>query len=250
MNRSIASAALAALVAVPMASATEIETFNSPNLQQVGQGNYGLNRDTGAWINGANSTVVQTFGADFYGISSTPAATKGGYGSGYHNIFTQNSPPPGGSNGVIDISGNSMLQLDVAINGGTTAGLFVDLMDGEGDFYQYFFGYGLTGNAATDSANAVGNQFVPGETVTQGSQPNEEIFRVPLATPKNDLNGTGTFDLTQLTLYRIENDPGATGGTGNPSNISFYDLSAVNVPEPTGLAVAAVGCLLAARRRR
>lgn len=255
MKHIVAYAALAVAVGAlgtSLAHATVIETFDSPNELQVGGGNYAISTDGGSFT--AGNGAVQTHATDYWEIATHPATGKGGYGTGYHNIYTQNNPPAGSglSNGVIDISGNSMLQLDVAINNGTTAGLFIDLMDGEGDFYKYFYGYGLTGNAANDSANAAGAQFVPGEVVTQGALPNEEIFQVPLATPYSDINGTGTFDFTQLTLYRIEDDPGvsADGVTGNPSDVSFYDLSAVNVPEPASLAFGAVACLLAARRRR
>jgi hypothetical protein len=249
MKNVLAYAALASLsvgfIGASFARANaEIETFDSPNELQVGGGNYVLNRDGGSYTSG--NGAVQTFGTDNYELATHPATGKGGYGTGYHNIFTQNTPPAGGSNGVIDISGNTYLQLDVTINNGTDAGLFIDLLDGEGDFYQYFYGYGRTGNAANDIAAGV----QPGEIITQGALPNEEIMDVPLATPFSDLNGTGMFDLTQLTLYRIENDPGTPNGTGNPSDVSFYDLSAVNLPEPTSLGIGAVTCILAARRRR
>jgi hypothetical protein len=229
MNRIITCAAIAAVagISTAIAQATEIETFDSPNSLQKAGGNYNITRDGGTWLTSQNP--VQTFGSTFWEISTHPASGTGGYGTGYHNIYFLNNPPPGSglTNGVIDASGNNVLQLDVTINGGTDAGLFVDLQDGEGDFWQYFYGYGLTGNAANDSLSP---SLSPGETITQGTLPNEEILRVPLATPHNDIFGTGMFDLSQVTLYRLENDPGATAGTGNPSDVSFYDLSVVNVP--------------------
>ncbi len=231
MNRSILYAALAGVVVVPVARATQIESFDSPNLLQDpakngNSTNYRLIKDSVSYLP-SNATVQETFGSTFWEISTTPLPGKPGYGSGYHNIYSQNKPPPGSplTNGVIDISGNNMLQLDVTINNGTGAGLFIDLMDGQGDFWQYFYGYGLTGNAANDTPNAA-----PGVTITQGALPNEEILRVPLATPHLDIFETGSFDFSQVTLYRIENDPGTpAGGTGNPSDTSFYDLSAVNI---------------------
>jgi hypothetical protein len=242
MNRFIAYAALAGFVCVSVASATEIETFDNPNglqdpAKNGGNVNYVLNRDGGTWTTG--NGVTQTFGATFYELGTHPTASSGSYGTGYHNINTQNLAS------VVDISGNSRLQLDVTINGGTDAGLFVDLLDGEGDFYKYFYGFGRTGNAAADSAAGL----QPGETITQGG-PNQEIMQVPLATPFADINGTGTFDFTQVVLYRLENDPGFSGSTPNPSDVSFNDLSGVSVPEPTGLAALAGGALLIGRRRR
>ncbi len=248
MNRFIASAVVAGLVGLPAvsrAAGARIESFDSPNLQQVGNGNYQLNRDGGTWI--TSNGAVQTFGATGWTIATHPTASTGAYGTGYHNIFTQNIPPPGGSNGVIDISGNTYLRLDITINNNTDAGLFVDLQDGEGDFWQYFFGFGLSGNAANDNADPAGHQFVPGEIVFQGALPNQEILLVPMATPKNPISGP-TFDFTQLVLYRLENDPGFTAGSPNASDVTFNDLSAV--PEPTGLAALAGGLVLLGRRRR
>jgi hypothetical protein len=248
MKRILTFAALAGVSGILWGTAgaarasVEIETFDSPNLLQTNNGNYQLNRDGGTWL--TSNGAVQTFGATNWEIATNPTASTGAYGTGYHNIFTQNKPPPGLTNGVVDISGNNALQVDVTINNGTDAGLFVDLQDGEGDFWQYFYGYGRSGNAANDIAAGL----QPGQTITQGALPNEEIMTVPLATPHNMISGA-TFDFTQLVLYRIENDPGFTGSNPNPSDVSFYDMSAVNVPEPTAIAALALGCVLLGRRR-
>lgn len=249
MNRIVVLAGLSAAMALGASQVfgQEIETFDSPNTLSQSGGNYQQINDTGTFTAG-NGAVI-TDGPTFYEIATHPAATGSGYGSGYHSIYSDDKPPAGATftNGVVSISGSSMLQLDVTINNGTDAGLFVDLQDGEGDFYKYFYGYGLVGGAAN---NAPPQE--PGETITQGAAPNELILDVPLATPFANINGTSTpLDLSQITLFRIEDDPGASAsGAPNASDVSFNDLSGVNVPEPTTLTLGALGCLLVARRRR
>src|SRR5947209_6561234 len=97
MNRSIALIAVAGLVAVSGArAATELATFDSPNLLQKPTVNpattppfrYHQINDGGSFASG---TI--TYGLTAYGITST----AGGYGTGYHNIFTDDLPPPPGS---------------------------------------------------------------------------------------------------------------------------------------------------------
>jgi hypothetical protein len=220
MNRSIVLAALCTGLAMSAswAAAQEIETFDSPNQTQTSPaGNFKFANPITNWPSITdNPTNIQIAG--------------NGYGTAYHSFYSQDTP------NVIDISGSSMLQLDVTINSGDS-GLFVDLQDGEGDYWTYGFGYGLIG-----SGNALPQE--PGETITELGN-NELLLDVPLATPSNN-NGSPTFDFTQLVLFRLEDDPGSTPAY----NISFNDLSAVNLPEPTGVAVGAVACVLTARRRR
>ena len=168
---------------------------------------------------------------------------SGGYGTAFKNIFILNAPPPGGSNGVTDISGSNALQLDVTLNTGA-AGLFIDLVDGLGNAYQYFYGYGLVGDNTLN-----GPPQIAGETIVQGAAPNQLILTVPLATPFQDLNGTGMFDFSQITGFRIENDP----GTSPSYSVSFNNLAGVTtvVPEPTMLAAGAgAGAITLFARRR
>jgi hypothetical protein len=227
MNRFLVLAAMSAGLATSasLSYGQEIETFDSPNQTQTNPaGNFKFaNPIQGAWASSNGGTLINN-------PTNLEITATGGYGTAYHNFYSQDTP------NVIDISGSSTLQLDVTINSGD-AGLFVDLQDGEGDFWQYAFGYGLvgTGNAPPQE---------PGETITQLGN-NELDLDIPLATPTNN-EGSSTFDFTQLVLFRLEDDPG-----GNPAyDISFNDLSAVNLPEPASLSIGAVGCLLAARRRR
>jgi len=201
-------AGIAGLVPV-MAAAQEIETFDSPNQTQVGNGNFKFaNPISGSWAS-SNGGVITNNPTNIT-ITTNAPSNVGGYGTAYHNIYSQDNPS------VIDISGSNMLQLDVTVNSGD-AGLFVDLQDGEGDYWQYFYGYGLTG-----SGNAPPQE--PGETITQLPN-NELILDVPLATPYNN-EGSPTFDFTQLVLFRLEDDPGPSLA----NSISFNDLSAVFVP--------------------
>jgi len=214
-------AGMSVCLATAMASAQEIETFDSPNQTMTGNANFkfanpvqGSWSDAGAIVNNPTSISIQT----------------NGYGTAYHSIYGQDTP------NVINISGSSMLQLDVTINSGD-AGLFVDLQDGEGDYWQYAYGYGLVG-----SGNAPPQE--PGETITELGN-NELLLDIPLDMPTNT-EGSPTFDFTQLVLFRLEDDPG-----GSPTNnISFNDLSAVNVPEPASFGMATLGCIFLARRRR
>jgi autotransporter-associated beta strand protein len=110
-----------------------------------------------------------------------------------------------------------MLQLDVTINSGQ-AGLIVDLQDGEGDYWQWYYGYGLVG-----SGNAAPQY--PGETIKELGN-NELILDMPLSMPT--LNNGTPFDFTQTVLFRLEDDP----GTSLVNSISFNDLSAVFVAQP------------------
>lgn len=231
MRRFTIAAALGiSCLATSVTLGQEIETFDSPNVAQGGTPFKFLNPIGGSW-NSGNGGVI-TNNPTNINIATNAPSNIGGYGTAYHNIFAQDTP------NVIDISGSNTLQLDVSINSGD-AGLFVDLQDGEGDFWQYFYGYGLvgTGNAPPQE---------PGETITQLPN-NELLLDVPLNAPFN-MNGSPTFDFTQLVLFRLEDDPGPS----LQNNISFNDLSAVNVsvPEPVGMGIGTIGCLLIARRRR
>jgi len=222
------AAGIGICLATALASAQEIETFDSPNETQSGNGSFAFaDPIQGSWSSGEGGIITDN--PTNITITTNPPAGDGGYGTAYHNIYLQDTP------NVINISGSSTLQLDATINSGD-AGLFVDLQDGEGDIWQYFYGYGVVG-----SGNAPPQE--PGETITQLAN-NELILDVPLATPYNN-NGFSTFDFTQLVLFRLEDDPGAS----LQNSISFNDLSAVNVPEPASLGIGALACIFFARRR-
>jgi predicted small secreted protein len=228
----------AALVVAPLVRGQEIETFDSPDTLQVGNTNFAFSPPVqGSWAVADAGTITDQ--ATDVNIQNTNATGKAGYGTAYKSIYALDKPPPSLTNGVIDISSSNTLQLDLTITTGD-AGPFVDLQDGEGDFWQYFYGYGLVGNAALDVPSQ------PGETITQGAAPNELILDVPLATPYADLGATGTFDFSQLVLFRLEDDPGPAA----PFNISYNDLSAVVTPEPATLGLLGLGTILALRRRR
>jgi len=136
-----------------------------------------------------------------------------GYGSSYFQIYPS----------VVDISGSADLQLGVTINSGD-AGLLVDLNDGEGDEWQYLFGYGIG--------------------------PGTYTLDQPLNSPWGIIAGPGTFDFTSIVAYHLELDPGATDGVPNSYDVDWTSLSGVNVPEPASLGMGALGCLFFASRRR
>lgn len=221
----LAASAALAVISGSACFGQEIQTFDSPNQTQVGNGNFQWGGPLGpTWL--AANTIDNPTNVE---------EVASGYGTDYHNIFTQDNP------GTLDVSHSQYLQLDMTLHSGVS-GLIVDLQDGEFDYWTYHFGYGLTGNAAADQA-ALGSADT-GAIITQGADPNEEILDVPLNTPAS--TGGTSFDFTQLVLFRVEDDPGGAVAY----DISLNDLSAVNLPEPAGISFAAAACLLAARRNR
>ncbi|HEY1921276.1 MAG TPA: hypothetical protein VGG44_00810, partial [Tepidisphaeraceae bacterium] len=161
-----------------VASAQEVETFDSP---------YSLTNRYGAWSHpGSSLTSHPTY--------FETAATD--YGSGYKEIYPS----------IVDISASNTLQLDVTVNSGV-AGFLVDLDDGEGDEWQWLFGYGL----------------IPGGGIGGG---NEYILQQPFSTPYTVEQGAGTFDFSQITGYNIELDPGSPT---QAYDVNWNDLSGVNL---------------------
>jgi hypothetical protein len=140
-----------------------------------------------------------------------------GYGSGCFQIYPS----------VVDASDGSIIQLDCNVNSGV-GGFLVDLDDGEGDEYTYQMGYGL----------------LPGGGI---NGTNEYILQVPADDPAGIPQGGPDFDFTQITGYNIELDPGSATQS---YDVTFNDLSTVNVPEPTSLGIGVLGCTFFARRRR
>jgi hypothetical protein len=198
MKRSILVAALGAGLATvaSVAGAQVISDFN----------NYPATVPPNAVYAAWNSSTVTSY-PTYWETDAT------GYGSSYFQLYPT----------VVDISGSSTLQLDVSINSGD-AGLLVDLNDGEGDEWQYLFGYGIG--------------------------PGTYSLQQPLDAPWGIIAGGGTFDFTSLVAYHLELDPGATNGIPNSYDVDWTGLEAVNVPEPASLGMGAVACLLFARRRR
>ena len=182
----LASSGTALAMAASAVSAQEIENFHSFNATTYYD----------SWTFPAPFTKI-TSAATYWETESIE-----GYGSCYYDI---NSSPQGPA---IDISGSNALQLSFTVNSGD-AGIFVDLEDGEGDFWQWFMGgYGLG--------------------------PGTYVFDEPLNAPYQILGSASTpppggFDFTQITAFHLELDPGATGGTQNPYDVTWTDLSAVTV---------------------
>jgi autotransporter-associated beta strand protein len=211
MKRSAVLAASVAAIAaglVSVAGAQEIETFDSPNQTQVGNGNFQFATPIQGACSSSNGGTITDNPTNVTISTNPPAGSTGAYGTAYHNIYTQDNP------NVIDISHSYVLQLDTTISQGQ-AGLIVDLLDGEQtDFWQYYLGYGLVG-----SGNAAPQY--PGETIKELGN-NELLIDIPLSMPLLK-NGAPTFDFTQLVLFRLEDDPGSS----LQNTIAFNDLSAI-----------------------
>jgi hypothetical protein len=160
---------------------------------------------------GNAATTTLTSGPTSYGIQSQ------GYGSGYKYL---------GQN--IDARGNDTVQVDVTVNAGV-AGFVIDISDKDNNGQQYAW-YGL----------------VPGGGIGGG---NNYLLTMPIASG-SFFGGTGVIDLANVSQLNIGIDPGAAAGI--PYNVSFNDLSLTSsaTPEPACLSVAALGLILAARRRR
>ncbi len=153
-----------------------------------------------------------------------------GYGSNFFNIYFANYGP------TVDISSDSLLQLNVDVVSGT-AGFLVDLYDGEGGGWQYQLGYG----------------YGPGDytlEVPLDDPSNLDAYEAPDYTNPSQIqyNFGGLesgLNLSQIISYHLELDPG-----GDVSyDVDWLGLGAV-VPEPTGLGIGGVMFLLALRRRR
>ena len=140
-----------------------------------------------------------------------------GYGSGYKYL---------GQN--INATGNNTVQFKATVNAGV-AGFVIDISDSSNNGQQYAW-YGL----------------VPGGGTNGG---NDYTLTLPIASG-TFFQGTGVMDLSSISQMNIGIDPGASAGT--PYDASFNDLSFITAPtpEPTTVAVAALGLLLTARRRR
>jgi hypothetical protein len=198
MKRFAIFAAVGASFAVAsMAGAQEITNFN----------NYPAAVPPNAVYAAWSAPGAQTSYPTYWETNAT------GYGSSYYQIYPS----------VVDLSGSSDLQLDVTINSGD-AGLLVDLDDGEGDEWQYLFGYGIG--------------------------PGTYSLDQPLNAPYGIIAGGGSFDFTSIVAYHLELDPGATNGVPNSYDVDWTNLAGVNVPEPASFGTAALGCLFFARRRR
>ncbi|HEY1684354.1 MAG TPA: PEP-CTERM sorting domain-containing protein [Tepidisphaeraceae bacterium] len=225
MNRLAVYAAvgLTAVMSAAWSYGQEIETFDSPNTAMIGGGNY-------AWA-GPPSTSWTTFGGgnSVDNPTNVELTSTTGYGTAYHSFFAQDTSP------VVSVNPNGILQLDITVVSGDV-GPFIQMTDGEGDQWQWFYGYGLVG-----SGNAAPQE--TGETITELGN-NELLLDVPLSNPQSV--NSASFDYSQIVNFRFSDDPG-----GNPTyDIQLNDLSVVAAPEPASLSLAAFGLVLAARRRR
>lgn len=140
------------------------------------------------------------------------------YGSGYEYL-----------GGTFNGTGNDTVQVTVTVDAGV-AGVVVDLNDTSNNGEQFAF-YGL----------------VPGGGINGG---NQYILTAPLApSATNYFDGTGVLNVAAVSQMNIGIDPGSSTA---PYDVHFNDISLISsaVPEPTGMALGAISCALAARRRR
>jgi hypothetical protein len=138
-----------------------------------------------------------------------------GYGSGYKDI-----------NPNINAAGETHIELTVSLSGAGADGLLgpiVSLVDGDGTFVNYaWYGQTLgshTLTAALSSGTGLGSGSIPG------------------------------LDLSTLDFFHLQLDPSSFSGA---YTVSFENLRLVNIPEPSSLALIAIGLggLVVARRRR
>jgi PEP-CTERM motif len=145
------------------------------------------------------------------------AITSSGYGSGAKNLAS-----------ALDGSAYSMIQMTVDVAGPVgppISSAIADLTDADGTQVQFAMQYGLlAGNGQTFS-----------EALSAGHIANA--------------GGIPGLDLSHITAFNIEDDP---GGFSGPYTITYRDLGLVNAPEPGSLAAIGAGIagLLIARRRK
>lgn len=151
-----------------------------------------------AWTYPAPFTVITSTATDWEVFSDAMAGPNhNAYGSCYYDIYDSAQGP------AINCGASNALQLAFNVNSGG-AGLLVDLDDGEGDTWQYLFGYGIT----------------PGSYVLDvpfNSPSSEPVVASP-PTP-------GGFDFSSITGFNLECDP----GTYTSYDVSWLNLSAVTV---------------------
>jgi hypothetical protein len=144
------------------------------------------------------------------------AITSSGYGSGYSALPS-----------VVDGSAYSYIQLTLDVAGPVgppISSAIADLTDADGTTVQYAMQYGLQAGSGQTYMELLS----AGTTMAAGSTPG--------------------LDLAHIASFNIEDDP---GGYSGPYTVTYHELSLVNVPEPTSLALFGLGAAgLAVFRRR
>jgi hypothetical protein len=188
MNRRLAVLAASAsgvALATSAASAQVIENFDK----------FAPTQKYAAWTLPPPYTVITSTATSWEVFSDWTHPNA--YGSCYYDIYDSAQGP------AINCSSSNSLQLAFNVNSGG-AGMLVDLDDGEGDEWQYLFGYGIT----------------PGSYVIDVpfNSPSSEPMTASPPTP-------GGFDFSSITGFNLECDP----GTYTSYDVSWLNLSAVTV---------------------
>jgi hypothetical protein len=233
----LAAAGLGLPSFISLANGQVLETFGSPDALQnpanTGTTQYYLNAIYDQWST-SNSTLnynTTNFEVIWSGVLGN------GYGSAYHSIYADDNTQS------ISISGSNALQLIVTLPSGPS-GPIIQLGDGSTPMNElnYTFGVGLTGNAASDQADIT----EPGETIVQGTLPNQIILTMPFSDGVVNEGSATKFNFGDITEYNIENQPGGV----TSDDIQWDLLQGVTVPEPATLSlIGGFASLLLARRR-
>jgi len=141
--------------------------------------------------------------------------TSAGYGSGYKALP---SAVDGSAYNAIQLT----IDLSAPITGAPVGSAIADLADASGDFEFFPIQYGVQAG-------------------------NNQTFTMAISA--GTMRTGAALDLSHITSFNIEDDP---GGYSGPYTITYHSLSLVNIPEPTSLALfglAGAGLLIFRRRK-